>query len=160
MSCSILTTAILLIPVLLQAQTGQTQSLRATSPSPLEAEYRKARATLPPHFAVCFPTKKVSCGDGSCMPLKPITVFYLLGKNPRSRTFSRCDPKGCDTYEVEVNQSGAFETMHTDEPRGQFFKRTVVDLGELGPPLNQFVEVASIWLEVLVSTGYCRNVGE
>src|SRR3989344_902258 len=76
--------------------------------------YESSKLLLPHHFAACFSTKKISCTDGVCEGLDPIT-FWLLAGGRTSGTLSMCDSKGCDTYETLVIQSGIFEVI---QPKG------------------------------------------
>ena len=103
--------------------------------------------TLPKHFARCTATKKIVCGDGECNSAAP-TVFVLLGSQGERKTYSRCDQQGCDTYDATVKEAGIYENWQLTEPQGMIFKRALSD--------GTFVEVATLGMEVYISTGRCE----
>ncbi len=107
---------------------------------------------LPEHFVRCTPTKKLMCAEGECKDV-PATTFYLLGKNDQGHTYSRCDRQGCDTYKAAVQEAGLHENWQLTEPRGVLFKRELTSR-------QPFAEVATLGLQVYVSFGQCKAVGE
>jgi hypothetical protein len=63
-------------------------------------------------------------------------------------TVSRCDARGCDTYQAAASQSGAF--INLDVPgRGMLLK--------IASDGSNFVEVATLGLSVFVSFGVCAR---
>lgn len=119
--------------------------------------YETMKSQLLHHFAACFSTKKLSCANGICEKLEPIT-FWLLAGTISSGTLSRCDSKGCDSYDAIAYQSGIFENIQPKEPRGFLFKRQLLDMSGNAANPSEFVDVASIGLSTVISTGYCVDV--
>lgn len=96
----------------------------------------------------CEPSTKLYCDAGKCEPaLKG--VFLLLEERGTRRTYSRCDLKGCDSYDAQMSVSGGYENWQMTEPKGVFFKRSL-DTGE-------FVESATLGLQVFLSFGSCAQ---
>ena len=116
--------------------------------------YDRMKGQLDHHFVACFATKKLSCSDGICENLEPVT-FWLLAGTISNGTISRCDYQGCDVYDSVAYQSGIFENVQPKKPLGFLFKRQV--LGIAGNPADPelFIDVASIGLTTIISTGYC-----
>jgi hypothetical protein len=71
----------------------------------------------------------------------------------------RCDAKGCNAVTVRVELSGAFTNI-SSESGGYFLKFASADLGNLGPPFGEFVEVASVWLSTITYFGSCPAVAK
>jgi len=130
-----------------------TNSVQTNSSTSREA-YESTKNQLPHHFAACFATKKLSCTEGECEELEPIT-FWLLAGTKSNGTISRCDQQGCDTYDTIALQSGIFENVQPKEYGGFLFKRQVLNIN--GGPANpqSFVDVATTFLTTVTSTGYC-----
>lgn len=116
--------------------------------------YDSAKATLPRHVVACFSTKKLICTDGACDEADPIT-YWLLAGSTRAGTISRCDDKGCDTYDAVAEQSGIFEVIRPKESLSFMFKRQTQSAlpGEASP--HGFVDIATLFLSSVISTGYC-----
>ena len=108
--------------------------------------------SLPKHFSRCTASKMFVCEDGECKDVKP-TVFFLLGSGGEKKLYSRCDRQGCDTYEAMVKKAGLFENWQPTEPQGIIFKRTLSDD-------QTFLEVATLGMQVYVSTGRCEVTRE
>ena len=116
--------------------------------------YENAKNQLPHHFTACFATEKLSCTDGDCESLEPIT-YWLLAGTKSNGTISRCDSQGCDTYDATAHQSGIFENVQPKELGGFLFKRQVLDVnGDPADP-QKFVDIATSFLTTVISTGYC-----
>lgn len=116
--------------------------------------YESEKNELPHHFTACFATEKLSCTDGECESLEPIT-YWLLAGTKSDGTISRCDSQGCDTYDATAHTSGVFENVQPKEFGGFLFKRQVLDVnGDPADP-QKFVDVATSFLTTVVSTGYC-----
>ena len=63
------------------------------------------------------------------------------------QTYSRCDSKGCETFDVRLSESGAFAVI--DVPgRGM--------LAKFSNDGSTFVEVATIETQALISFGSCK----
>ncbi len=63
------------------------------------------------------------------------------------QTYSRCDSKGCDTFDVRLSESGAFAVI--DVPgRGMVAK--------FSNDGSDFMEVATIETQALISFGSCK----
>ena len=74
-------------------------------------------------------------------------------------TIRRCDAIGCSPVVVRALLSGAFTNV-TAESGGYFLKFAAVDLGDLGAPVGDFVEVASQCLGTITYFGSCPAVGK
>jgi hypothetical protein len=95
--------------------------------------------------------KKFYCDGNSCERVDP-TVFNLLGGNSSSPIISRCDSKGCDTYNATIGISGEYKNIQSGEPKGYVFKMSYNTVDQ------KFVEIATLGLDAHVSYGYCvRN---
>ena len=98
---------------------------------------------------VCIPKRRVDCALASCSPAQP-SVHVSLNRNTLTRgTISRCSGGTCDKYGAVVVRSGIFTVLQTVEPRGYFVKVR----GE-----EEYVEVASSGLGILISSGECRRI--
>ena len=96
---------------------------------------------------VCIPKRRVDCALASCSPAQP-SVHVSLNRNTLTRgTISRCSGGTCDNYEAVVARSGIFTVLQAVEPRGYFVKVR----GD-----EEYVEVASSGLGILISSGECR----
>ncbi len=113
---------------------------------------QESNPSLPRHFARCTATRKIVCEDGECKSVPP-TVFFLLGKHADRNNYSRCDQQGCDTYEAMIKKAGLFENWQLVEPQGVIFKRALSED-------QSFVEVATLGLQVYISTGHCKVANE
>jgi hypothetical protein len=104
----------------------------------------------PAHNTACFPAKKLLCNSGACENVEP-KVFNLISGSSQSPsltpTFSRCDAKGCDTYESRFEPSGEFVNVQPLNPKGMMFKMSLSD--------SKYVEVVTLGLDTHVSYGYC-----
>jgi hypothetical protein len=93
----------------------------------------------------CDVTAKYACSPAGCQANK-LGVFNLIDFDLRK--FSRCDSRGCDSYDAVVQRSGEFIVI--DIPgRGIFAK--------LSSDGSQFVEVTSLGTSILASFGQCRR---
>ena len=92
----------------------------------------------------CSVEHRMQCAGGRCEPGS--TQPGWLSVDFPARTYSRCDPKGCDRYEAGVRVSGAFTTIDL-AGRATFLK--IVNDG------SQFIEAASIGVSVIIATGRC-----
>ena len=120
----------------------------------LESVYKNS-TQLPEHNTVCFPAKKLLCNSGACENAEP-KVFNLisggsvsLSLNP---TFSRCDSKGCDTYDSQFEPSGEYVNVQPLDPKGIMFKMSSLN--------SKYVEVVTLGLDTHVSYGYCVSDSE
>ena len=110
---------------------------------------RQTGMSLPDHFARCTPAAKLVCEDGKCETTAPKT-FYLLGDGCEGKRYSRCDSVACDTYEAVAKQAGLYENWQLTEPRGTILKRSLS--GD-----REFVEVATLGMQVYISFGECEE---
>ena len=93
----------------------------------------------------CLISEKYVCdsGRGCGQAHNDILVKLDLTR----QTYSRCDPKGCDTFDVRLSKSGAFAVI--DVPgRGMLAKFSNDGSG--------FVEVATIESQAVISFGSCK----
>lgn len=143
--------------LLFSCQTGVAQQ------SSGEAIYSGMSNTLPKHDYACFPLKRAVCASGDCKHVD-LDVFFLLKRTGLGESgsvlysYSRCDPKGCDMYDVEASDSGTFEILEPPRPSAWFFKRVTMSAELTGLNENEFLDVATLLLATYVSTGYCRDV--
>jgi hypothetical protein len=72
-------------------------------------------------------------------------------------TIRRCDGKGCTPVTVRATLSGAFTNISQHEG-AYFLKIASVELGNLGPPAGDFVEVNSLFLSTITYFGSCKGV--
>ena len=123
-----------------------------------------------PEDVRCNYTRKVECSASGCQDGVIGTAYLLLPRLEALRsatiraeratdvpTIRRCDDKGCLPVVVRATLSGAFTNISQDDG-AYFLKITSVDLGDLGPPLGDFVEVASQFLRTITYFGSCRAV--
>lgn len=108
--------------------------------------YSQMLPSLPAHDLYCIPTVKSYCSVDGCKKMEA-NVFLLFGKTKDSLFMARCDDKPCDTYDVNISQSGVFTDFETKEPHGLMFRTS---------NLNQsFTEVVTLGTDSFVSYGYC-----
>ncbi len=93
----------------------------------------------------CDATSKFSCSAEGCEAVRP-TVWLNL--DFVTRTYERCDTKGCDSYLMDHSPSGMFTQVRLIGHPGMFFKS--VSDG------SKFVEVVSLHLGVLNAYGRCK----
>src|SRR4029078_5583084 len=61
----------------------------------------------------CKIAEKQTCGpQEGCRP-SPITITHYIDLD--RKTYSRCDTKGCDTYDAQISQSGMFSNIAVPE---------------------------------------------
>lgn len=115
----------------------------------LESIYKNS-TQLPQHNTVCFSAKKLLCNSGECENAEP-KVFNLISGSSVSPslnpTFSRCDSKGCDTYDSQFEPSGEYVNVQPLDPKGMMFKMSLVN--------SKYVEIVTLGLDTHVSYGYC-----
>ena len=94
---------------------------------------------------LCKWTEKQQCDPGrGCKAISPGTVIVKL--DPQTREYSRCDTKGCDTYQANINSSGLFNVYEL--PGRGVFAKVALD--------GRATEVVSLMNSILVSQGKCR----
>lgn len=94
----------------------------------------------------CSPTSKVFCDRTSCTSDTP-SVWVILDR--RAKTFSRCDTKGCDTYDGQFESAGAFTNIQSKNPMGEMIKV----LGD-----RKYIEIATLNLGLFISSGVCTEI--
>ena len=94
----------------------------------------------------CDISTKWNCSKSGCKTATS-TIHNLI--NFSTAKYSRCDEKGCDSYDMEVVQSGAF--LNISLPK----KSMLAKLG--GNNLEHFTEVVTLGTGVLVSHGQCSK---
>ena len=94
----------------------------------------------------CDMSTKWNCSKSGCKTANP-TIHNLI--NFSTAKYSRCDKKGCESYDMEVVRSGAF--LNISLPK----KSMLAKLG--GNNLEHFTEVVTIGTVVLVSHGQCSK---
>lgn len=114
-----------------------------------------ARALLPvfaltlssPAFAqtvTCQISAKFGCSATGCAEAR-MGVWNVI--DMPGQTYSRCDSRGCDKYDVHFARSGEFIII--DVPGRGFTAKLAADM-------SAFVEVATIGTQALVSFGACK----
>lgn len=99
----------------------------------------------PAKLLQCKWNEKHQCDPGKgCKPISPGTIIVTI--DPQTREYKRCDKKGCDTYQANVNNGGIYKTY--DLPGRGVFAKVAVD--------GQATEVVSLMNSVLISQGWCR----
>lgn len=111
-----------------------------------------ATPNVPISFSVlkkmkCTPSKKNYCEGGSCEEMEP-TVWVIF--DPISKSASRCDNAGCDTYEVVSGQSGAFTNIQRPSQGGWDVK--------IDNTNGDYTETATLGLGSYISSGTCENI--
>lgn len=93
----------------------------------------------------CVISEKYVCDSGrGC---GQVHSDILVKLDPARQTYSRCDSKGCDTFDVRFSASGAFVVV--DSPgRGMLAKFSNDGSG--------FVEVATSESQAQISFGSCK----
>lgn len=92
----------------------------------------------------CEIISKFACAKSGCEP-NAVGVWNLIDAD--KMTFSRCDQKGCDHYDMRVTKSGIYFNIIIAD-RAMFAKMSADG--------REYVEVTSIGMNVLVSYGSCR----
>src|SRR5436190_1129089 len=70
----------------------------------------------------CEIREKFVCQAGAACKASPVGVWNVV--DTAKRTYARCDTRGCDSYEAQFSQSGAF--INIDVPgRGVIAKMSM-----------------------------------
>ncbi len=112
--------------------------------------YNQTSSTLPSHDLYCIPSKKSYCTLEGCKDVEA-NVFVLLGKTQGEDELfmARCDEKPCDTYDVNLSQSGVFTPFETKEPHVILFRTSNLD--------QSYIEVVTLGTESFISSGLCYS---
>ena len=95
----------------------------------------------PRTIMVCSP---IGCERGNSR------VYLLIDTD--KKTYSRCDSKGCDTYEgIVLNTSGQFGSIQI--PGRSILQKMDLETG-------RYTEVATLMLDVYVNHGQCKTTEE
>jgi len=132
-----------------------------------------AMATAPagqPDDIRCDYSRKIECSTSGCQNGVVGNAYLLLPRLEALRaatirargvadlpTIRRCDAKGCSSAVVRATLSGAFTNI-AQYDGAYFLKIASVDLGDLGPPVGDFVEVNSLFLGTITYFGSCKAV--
>jgi hypothetical protein len=105
--------------------------------SPVEAHAARWR---------CDITEKWNCqpGQGGCQAAVIGVANYIDTDHGK---YSRCDQKGCDTFDAHLSTSGIY--MHIDLPGRGVFAKMATDG-------SMFLETATLMMMTLVSFGKCK----
>lgn len=125
-----------------------------------------------PEDVRCNYTRKIECSAPGCHNGVVGAAYLLLPRLEALRsatirakgaadlpTIRRCDAKGCSPVVVRATLSGAFTNI-TQYNGAYFLKIASVDLGDLGPPVGEFVEVTSLFLGTITYFGSCKAVAQ
>lgn len=94
----------------------------------------------------CTPKTRLDCGRTDCIQSEP--VVYLVLDRP-NKTFSRCDKKGCDSYDSIFGSSGMYTNIQSRDPRGMMVKV----LGN-----REYIEMVTIGLSTVFQNGNCSEI--
>jgi hypothetical protein len=94
----------------------------------------------------CTPKTRLDCNGTNCTQSQP--VVYLILDRP-NQTFSRCDTKGCDTYDALFGSGGIYTNVQPRDPRGMMVKV----LGN-----REYIEMATIGLNTVFQSGSCSEI--
>jgi len=92
----------------------------------------------------CSPATKFQCTKEGCEAMQP-TVWVTL--DFQTSSYSRCDRKGCDRYEMRESVSGIYTSVALVDRPGTLFK--AVNDG------SEFVEVITLGTTLMSSYGIC-----
>ena len=92
----------------------------------------------------CTISSKFICSAGGCDPVQP-TIRNLIDLSRQS--YIRCDAKNCETLDARFSRSGTYIVV--DVPGRGVMAKIAADMSE-------FLEVATIGTQALVSFGSCR----
>jgi hypothetical protein len=93
----------------------------------------------------CLIASKFSCdAGGGCKPLQP-GIWNVI--DLEKQTYSRCDIRGCDSFDVRVTRSGEFIVIDASG-RGMVAK--------LASNFSSFLEIATIGTSAVNSFGSCE----
>jgi hypothetical protein len=94
----------------------------------------------------CEWSEKQQCAPGTGCKAMPITTYATIDLT--AKRYSRCDRKGCDTYDANVSGGGAKTFFNVDvTARGMLMKIS---------PEGRSTEVITLGNVVLISQGICR----
>jgi len=94
----------------------------------------------------CIPRDRLDCEGVNCTKSQPV-VYLILDR--QSKTFSRCDKKGCDVYDAIFRLSGMFTNIQPINPNGTMIKV----LGN-----REYIEVVTTGLGVIFQNGNCSEI--
>ena len=95
---------------------------------------------------ICVPVARMICSGSSCNSAAPSVHLQLKRESVIRGTMSRCDSKGCDTYEASIDTAGIFTSIQPIAPSGAFVK-------VMGA--QEYIEVATSGLTAHFSSGKC-----
>jgi hypothetical protein len=123
-----------------------------------------------PEDVRCNYSRRIDCSAAGCQNGVVGAQYLLLPRLEALRsatirakgvadlpTIRRCDAKGCAPVTVRATLSGAFTNI-AQYDGAYFLKVASVDLGDLGPPVGDFVEVNSLFLGTITYFGSCNAV--
>lgn len=115
--------------------------------SNVTAKQEVAQQSFYPFFSmICNPSRKTFCSEGKCSDMKP-SVWVTV--EPALKTASRCDSKGCDTYNVLLSESGIFTNLTRPGNDSWTVKVNNTD--------GSYTEVTGLLLDKYISYGSCKN---
>lgn len=94
----------------------------------------------------CTPKTRLDCDGTNCTKSQPVVSLILDRPN---KTFSRCDTKGCDSYDAIFGSSGIYTNIQPRNPSGMMIKI----LGN-----REYIEMATIGLSTVFQNGSCAEV--
>ena len=94
----------------------------------------------------CTPKTRLDCVGTNCTQSKPI-VYLILDRS--NKTFSRCDTKGCDSYDANFGSGGIFTNIQPRNPSGMMIKV----LGN-----REYIEMVTIGLSTVFQDGRCSEI--
>jgi hypothetical protein len=94
----------------------------------------------------CTPKTPLDCDGTNCTESQPV-VYLILDR--ANKTLSRCDTKGCDTYDAFFGSSGLYTNIQPRNPTGLMVKV----LGN-----REYIEMATIGLSTVFQHGSCIEI--
>jgi len=95
---------------------------------------------------LCQPTTMKTCSQKDCKDAQP-SIWTKI--NFKEKKYSRCDSKGCDSYEMVYSKSGIYTTIEIPGS-GAFLKS--LNNGE------DYIEVATIGVAAIQYFGACKPI--
>lgn len=130
---------------------------RSKQNSQAEEAFTNLVGKLPFFSSACFPTYGQTCTDGKCEVAKDLGTSFSLVSNfdTNNQTMSRCEAKGCDTYDAQYYASGLYENYQPEQPRGFFLKKEGKSF--VDTETTSYIEVVTMGVTTILYSGYCRD---
>lgn len=94
----------------------------------------------------CTPKTRLDCDRTNCTQSQPV-VYLILDR--QNKTYSRCDTKGCDSYDAIFGSNGIYTNIQASSPTGGMIKV----LGN-----REYIEMTTIGLDSIFQNGSCVEI--